>query len=43
MTTHGLTLAIDAQFPTQLETAPLWDGTPIPAGLNARLQRTWTL
>jgi transposase len=42
MTTQGLTLRIDAQFPTQLETAQLWDGTPIPAGLKARLQRTWT-
>ena len=42
MTTQGLTLRVDAQFPTQLETAQLWDGTPIPAGLKARLQRTWT-
>jgi transposase len=41
MTTQGLTLAVDASFPTQLETAQLWDGTPIPAGLKARLQRGW--
>src|SRR5712692_676878 len=41
MTTQGLTLPVDANFPTQLETAQLWDGTPIPAGLKARLQRSW--
>jgi transposase len=41
MTTQGLTLSVDANFATQLETAQLWDGTPIPAGLKARLQRGW--
>ncbi len=41
MTMQGLTLPVDANFPTQLETAQLWDGTPIPAGLKARLQRSW--
>ena len=41
MTTQGLKLPVDANFPTQLETAQLWDGTPIPAGLKARLQRGW--
>jgi transposase len=41
MTTQGLELRIEADFLTQLETARLWDGTPIPAGLNARLQRGW--
>jgi transposase len=41
MTTQGLTLPVDATFPTQLETAQLWDGTPIPPGLKARLQRAW--
>jgi transposase len=41
MTTQGLTLPVEASFPTQLETAQLWDGTPIPAGLKARLQRGW--
>jgi transposase len=41
MTTQGLTLPVDADFPTQLETAQLWDGTPIPAGLKGRLQRVW--
>jgi transposase len=41
MTTQGLVLQIDPDFLTQLETARLWDGTPIPAGLKARLQRGW--
>jgi transposase len=31
MITQRLTLSIDADFPTRLETAQLWDGTPIPA------------
>jgi transposase len=41
MITQGLKLPVDANFATQLETAQLWDGTPIPAGLKARLQRGW--
>jgi transposase len=41
LTTQGLALRIEADFLTQLETARLWDGTPIPAGLLARLQRSW--
>jgi transposase len=41
MATQGLMLQIARDFLTQLETARLWDGTPIPAGLKARLQRGW--
>jgi transposase len=41
MITQGLTLAIDPDFLTRLETAQLWDGTPIPAGLKGRLERGW--
>src|SRR5262249_53342460 len=41
MPTQGLVLQIAPDFLTQLETARLWDGTPIPAGLKARLQRGW--
>jgi transposase len=41
LTTQGLKLPMDAKFPTRLETAQLWDGAPIPAGLKARLQRGW--
>jgi transposase len=39
--TQGLALAIDAEFLTHLETARLWDGTPLPVGLKRRLQRGW--
>jgi transposase len=42
LTTQGLALRIGADFLTQLDTARLWDGTPIPPGLHARLQRSWT-
>ena len=41
MTTQGLALPVGADFLTQLETAQLWDATPIPAGLKARLRRVW--
>jgi hypothetical protein len=37
--TQGLALAGDASFPTALRTAQWWDGTAIPAGLKARLDR----
>jgi transposase len=39
--TQGLVLRVDASFPTALTTARVWDGTPIPAGLRARLDRAW--
>ena len=41
MITQGLALSIDADFVSRLETAQLWDGTPIPAGLKGRLERGW--
>ena len=41
MITQGLTLSIDADFLARLQTAQLWDGTPIPAGLKGRLRRGW--
>ena len=41
LTTQGLELPIEANFLTRLEAAQLWDRTPIPAGLRARLQRGW--
>jgi len=41
MVTQGLTLSLEADFLTRLETAQLWDGTPIPAGLKGRLTRAW--
>ena len=42
LTTQGLALPIQSDFLTRLETARLWDGTAIPGGLKARLQRSWT-
>ncbi len=30
---------IDAKFPTWLKTARLWDGTPVPPGIRARVER----
>ena len=42
LVTQGVSLAIDAQFLIRLEGAHLWDGTPLPPGLQERLSRTWT-
>jgi len=38
---HGVRLPITDDFLAQLEAARLWDGTPVPAGLRARLTRAW--
>src|SRR4030095_3693599 len=40
--TQGVSLPIEAQFRHRLEAAHLWDGTPLPPGLQERLTRTWT-
>jgi len=42
LATQGMSLSIDAQFLHRLEAAHLWDGTPLPPGLQERLTRTWT-
>lgn len=42
LTTQGVSLPIDARFIDRLETAHLWDGTPVPPGLQERPTRTWT-
>ena len=42
LTTQGVSLPIDAKFLNRLEAAHLWDGTPLPPGLQERLTRTWT-
>jgi len=42
LTTQGVSLAIDPQFLKQLEGIHLWDGAPLPPGLQERLTRTWT-
>jgi transposase len=41
LTTQGVSLPIDAKFLNRLEAAHLWDGTPLPPGLQERLTRTW--
>jgi transposase len=41
LATQGISLAIDGHFLEWLEKAQLWDGTPLPAGLQERLTRTW--
>jgi transposase len=42
LTTQGVSLPIDATFLNRLAAAHLWDGTPLPPGLQERLTRTWT-
>lgn len=39
--TQGVRLPLTDDFLTTLEAARLWDGTPIAAGLTARLTRVW--
>lgn len=41
LVTHGVRLPITEDFLAQLDTARLWDGTPVPAGVRARLTRGW--
>lgn len=41
LTTQGVRLPITSNFAAQLTVARLWDGTPVPPGLHARLRRTW--
>jgi len=39
---QGLVLETLADLPTQLATVRLWDGTPLPPLLRARLEREWS-
>lgn len=41
LVTQGIRLAIADDFLPRLEEARLWDGTPVPLGLKARLTRLW--
>lgn len=41
LVTQGVRLPIRDDFLVQLDAARLWDGTPVPAGLQARLRRVW--
>ena len=38
---HGLTLDLKREVPAQLAALHQWDGSPLPAGLRARLAREW--
>ena len=39
---QGIHLSVDSEFLTRLPKLRLWDGTPLPAGLAARLRREFT-
>ena len=39
---QGIHLSVDNEFLTHLPELRLWDGAPLPAGLQARLQREFT-
>jgi transposase len=39
--TQGIRLPITEDFLSQLDAVRLWDGTPVPPGLKARLMRVW--
>lgn len=41
LATQGVSLAIDGEFLNRLEGIHLWDGAPLPPGLQERLSRTW--
>src|SRR5438128_1543764 len=41
LATQGVQVRIDADFVDELKTARLWDGTPVPAGLQDRLTHDW--
>jgi transposase len=41
LATQGVQLAVNEDFRSRLETARLWDGTPLPNGLKQRLMRVW--
>jgi transposase len=41
LTTQGVTVPVRADFLARLATVRRWDGTPLPPGLLARLQRGW--
>jgi len=41
LTTQGVRLRIDEEFPQRLAAARLWDGTPVPPELQQRARRVW--
>jgi transposase len=43
LATVGVRVPLTARFPARLETARTWDGLPVPAALQARVQLAWRL
>jgi len=41
LTTQGVQIPIDKSFLEHLHAAQLWDGTPVPTGLQERLTQDW--
>jgi transposase len=41
LTTQGVQIPIDKNFLERLHAAQLWDGTPVPTGLQERLTQDW--
>jgi transposase len=41
LVSQGVRLAVKKEFLKQLETVHLWDGSPVPPGLKARLEREY--
>jgi transposase len=41
LATEGIRLRVDGQLPTRVASARCWDGRPIPAPLQARVQVAW--
>lgn len=41
LVTQGIRVRIDDDFLERVATARLWDGTPVPAGLQQRVGRVW--
>ena len=39
--TQGVQVSIDKNFPAHVQAARLWDGSPVPAGLQERLAQDW--
>jgi transposase len=41
LVTAGVRVPVSGDFPGRVATARRWDGTPLPAGVQARLLQTW--
>jgi transposase len=41
LATHGVKMVVKRDFSMRLESIRLWDGSPLPSAMRARLQREW--